>query len=150
MSIFHGADSDPQTNGRKFIHTNQFRSPRRGEFFLSGAIPEVYFTAVDLTSDYDIMREAPIAPQLNLNGGSYESHREALSNARAAIKAAITALTVTAPHGRDFQTCPDSLDAFRRAQAEYSDRLRSLEKINEDIYVMWQDIEQQRIARQRR
>jgi len=47
-----------KTDTRRFVRTGEFRSPRLNEFFLSGAIPEVYQAAADLTDDYYIMRPA--------------------------------------------------------------------------------------------
>lgn len=47
---------------RPFVRTGEFRAPRRGEFYLSGAIPEVYIAPNDLAPvEYDIMRPATAA-----------------------------------------------------------------------------------------
>ena len=43
---------------RVFVLTGENRPPRRGEFFLSGAIPEVYQAFDDLETVYQIAREA--------------------------------------------------------------------------------------------
>jgi transposase len=147
MSLYPGSESDAP--GRKFVQTGEFRAPRKGEFFLSGAIPEVYQAHNDLQTEYDIMQEAPIAPVLNLNGGAYEDHKRAYRALRASLKATMEAMKATAPHGRDFQTCEDSAAMMRKAVAEYSARLRSLEKIDADIYVMWQQLEEQQRQRRR-
>jgi hypothetical protein len=42
----------------KYTMTGEKRAPKRGEFYLSGAIPEVYRAPNDLTTPYYIMREA--------------------------------------------------------------------------------------------
>ena len=43
-----------------FVETGDYRSPRRGEFYLSGAIPEVYYASVDYgpNQQFCIMRKA--------------------------------------------------------------------------------------------
>lgn len=43
---------------RLFVKTDEFRPPKKGEFFLSGAIPEVYRSVSDMGFSYHIMREA--------------------------------------------------------------------------------------------
>jgi hypothetical protein len=45
---------------RTFIKTGEFRPPKRGEHYLSGAIPEVYGAPNDLRQPYDIMSECRI------------------------------------------------------------------------------------------
>jgi hypothetical protein len=42
---------------RRFIRNGEFRTPKGGEFYLSGAIPEVYVAFSDYSSPYYIMRE---------------------------------------------------------------------------------------------
>lgn len=42
----------------RYAKTGEFRPPKRGEFFLSGAPPEVYRTPNDLSQSYHIMRPA--------------------------------------------------------------------------------------------
>lgn len=41
-----------------YVKTGAFRPPRKGEAFLSGAIPEVYRASCDAKDARDIMREA--------------------------------------------------------------------------------------------
>lgn len=38
------------------VHTGDFRPPKAGEYYLSGAIPEAYRAPNDLTSAYWIMK----------------------------------------------------------------------------------------------
>ena len=48
-------------NGKGFTlfrWTGENRNPKKGEYFLSGAIPEVYKAFNDMTTPYNIMREA--------------------------------------------------------------------------------------------
>jgi hypothetical protein len=47
---------------RLFAKIGEFRKPKAGEFFLSGAIPEVYDALHDLSTDYHIMREVEELP----------------------------------------------------------------------------------------
>ena len=41
-----------------FVRTGEFREPKAGEFFLSGAIPEAYKAPNDLSTSYNIMQLA--------------------------------------------------------------------------------------------
>lgn len=40
-----------------WVKTGEFREPKKGEFYLSGAIPEVYDAPNDLSTKYHIMRQ---------------------------------------------------------------------------------------------
>lgn len=46
--------------GKRYVKTGAFRPPKAGELFLSGAVPEVYKTVVDMdvSAPRHIMREA--------------------------------------------------------------------------------------------
>lgn len=44
--------------GRRFIKTGAFRPPKKGEIFLSGAIPEAYRSEGDGSAPFHILREA--------------------------------------------------------------------------------------------
>jgi hypothetical protein len=41
-----------------YVRTGEFRPPKKGEWYLSGAIPRAYKALNDLTSPYHIMRPA--------------------------------------------------------------------------------------------
>lgn len=41
----------------QFVDTGEFRAPKKGEWFLSGAVPEVYCAPNDLSMKYHIMKE---------------------------------------------------------------------------------------------
>lgn len=41
-----------------FVSSGDFRCPKKGEYYLSGAIPEVYRASNDLPSKYHVMRVA--------------------------------------------------------------------------------------------
>jgi len=45
-------------NPTLFVISGQFRCPLKGEYYLSGAIPQVYRSPNDLPTKYHIMREA--------------------------------------------------------------------------------------------
>ena len=47
----------PKHRGQR---TGEFRPPKKGEWFLSGAIPEAYFAPNDLTVSYFILRIVPV------------------------------------------------------------------------------------------
>lgn len=46
-----------------FQKTGEFRPPRGGEYFLSGAIPQVYEALAELTTSYYIMRPVEAPPR---------------------------------------------------------------------------------------
>jgi hypothetical protein len=56
QKIYPGAENCPAF-GKVFVRTGEKRAPRKGEFFLSGAIPEVYDAPNDLRTPYHIMVE---------------------------------------------------------------------------------------------
>ena len=50
----------PEFTGQRrlFVLTGEFRAPKAGEYYLSGAIPEVYLAPVKLANQYHIARPA--------------------------------------------------------------------------------------------
>ena len=46
-----------------FVYSGQTRTPKKGEYYLSGAIPEVYLAPNDLNSIYHIMKPTTPPPQ---------------------------------------------------------------------------------------
>lgn len=59
---------DRGIRGKRFVRTGEFRAPRKGEFFLSGSIPEVYVAPTDeITTQYQIMRMVGSADDLGDN-----------------------------------------------------------------------------------
>lgn len=52
----NGEYAKPAASG-KFTPTGEFRAPRKGEWYLSGAIPEAYRAPNDLSTPYHILRE---------------------------------------------------------------------------------------------
>lgn len=49
-------------HGRLFIRSGEFRAPRKGEFYLSGAIPLAWEAPNDLGTAYHILREVKRGP----------------------------------------------------------------------------------------
>ena len=49
---------------RYFVKTGEFRPPLKGEFYLSGAIPEVYLAPNNLSMSFNIMVEAAFTRRL--------------------------------------------------------------------------------------
>lgn len=45
-------------SGPPYVKTGEFRPPKRGEYYLSGAIPTAYYAPNDLTQAFYIMRRA--------------------------------------------------------------------------------------------
>lgn len=45
----------------RFVKTGEVRAPRKGEYYLSGAVPTAYRAPNDLTTPYAIMRMATSA-----------------------------------------------------------------------------------------
>lgn len=46
-----------------YVRTNEFRAPKAGEFYLSGAIPHAYKAHNDLAQRYRIMKETTAPPK---------------------------------------------------------------------------------------
>lgn len=44
----------------RFVTTGQFRCPQKGEYFLSGAIPEAYLAFADMSVKYYILRKVTV------------------------------------------------------------------------------------------
>lgn len=56
-------------NKTQYKKSGEFRPPKAGEFFLSGAIPEVYDVPNDLSSSFYIMEPATApAPRVRVKG----------------------------------------------------------------------------------
>lgn len=69
MKIYKGAGI---FNKRYFVYSGQKRCPKKGEYYLSGAIPEVYQAPNDLSFAFSIMTEIPPPPQtIEQNGLIY-------------------------------------------------------------------------------
>lgn len=62
--IYRSGDSI--VDKRYFINSGEFRQPKKGEFFLSGAIVESYKAFNDLTISYWIAREVIIVEKPEL------------------------------------------------------------------------------------
>ena len=52
-----------------FVKTGEVRPPKKGEYYLSGAIPEVYVAPNDLNTSFHIMREIEPPPQVIVRDG---------------------------------------------------------------------------------
>ena len=141
---FPGADVE-ETRGLVFVMTRECRPPKKGEFFLSGAIPEVYQATNDLDTAYDIMRRAPQPPVINNNGETFASHKAKLKTFVRVAREAKAALQEMSPHPRDFQTAPRG--TFERADAEFRAHLRSLQRIEDDYYAIWMQLEEKELER---
>ena len=44
----------------RYIRTGEYREPRKGEYFLSGAIPEAYIAFNDLSVKYYILKQVKV------------------------------------------------------------------------------------------
>ena len=72
-----------------------------------------------------------VAPVLNINGASGDDLLEAYQAALTALTEAMTCMNMTAPHGRDFQTEPDSV--LREAQDQHRRRVKAVAEVYRDI-----------------
>lgn len=69
----------------------------------------------------------PVCPTINLNGSSPDVLIDQLSDAVAAVRAALTAVAATRPHGRDYT------GMFTEALREHEERYRVLSGIDSDL-----------------
>jgi hypothetical protein len=51
------------TNHQRYAKTGEFRNPKMGEYYLSGAIPEAYRASHNMSVAYNILREVEEIPQ---------------------------------------------------------------------------------------
>lgn len=59
MKYYPGEHSYATRPRQMFVKTGEFRAPRKGEFYLSGAIPCAYRAPNNFTQPYHIMRAIP-------------------------------------------------------------------------------------------
>jgi hypothetical protein len=81
-------------------------------------------------------------PVANINGASLESLIDQNYAALRAVTAAIDALAIAAPHGRDFQTLAP--EVFRIAVREHSERVVMLGKIERELMEIVANLADQR------
>ena len=72
MNTYNGETSEDV----KFIKTGEFRPPKKGEYFLSGATPFSYLCYNNMTTDFYIMRK--MKPAETLRKKAKELRLEAL------------------------------------------------------------------------
>lgn len=77
--------------------------------------------------------EALIAPRHNINGTSAKELLQGWSAAHMAIGRAAQALGKTLPHGRDFLTCEDPAEEYRKARAQHHARMETLTLLGKEI-----------------
>jgi hypothetical protein len=53
-------DGESTISKRKFYNTGEYRIPKKGERYLSGAIPEAYIAPNDFLSKYYIAKECDV------------------------------------------------------------------------------------------
>jgi hypothetical protein len=62
-----------------YERTGEFRAPKKGEYYLSGAIPEAYRAPNDLSMEFHILREInPPAQTITVDGFQYRLNGVAL------------------------------------------------------------------------
>lgn len=59
MKTFSGEIKHGMYRDTRFIKTGEFRAPKRGEWFLSGAKPAAWVAYSDMTTAYHIMQPEP-------------------------------------------------------------------------------------------
>lgn len=57
MKIYAG-EYDYTVKNNRYVKTGEFRPPKKGEYYLSGAIPTAYKAFSDMEGKYEIMRPA--------------------------------------------------------------------------------------------
>lgn len=59
MKYYPGEHSHLPRSRQIYVSTGEFRAPKKGEYYLSGAIPCAYLAPNDFTQPYHIMRAVP-------------------------------------------------------------------------------------------
>lgn len=54
----YGGEYDHAVKHNRYVKTGEFRQPKKGEYFLSGAIPTAYKAFSDMEGQWEIMRPA--------------------------------------------------------------------------------------------
>jgi hypothetical protein len=89
-----------------------------------------------------------IFPTIHLNGTSGDDLLSQTTDAMLALFAAINALKVTGPHGRDYYVLgPRVIDA---AMAEHIARIQKLEAVQADLVAIYESIDAQMTERGRK
>ena len=74
--IAMGRPFRPDMVGLVAVKTNQYRKPLRDEWFLSGAIPEVFRASCDYAHEYHIMRLIAIETKLQFMAISFHRTKQ--------------------------------------------------------------------------
>lgn len=78
-----------------------------------------------------LLQAPPFVPVVNLNGSSRKALIEERVEACATVRAAIKALCVMRPNGRDFQTA--EAGAYEKARRGHELRITALQTIHDDL-----------------
>ena len=81
------------------------------------------------------------APMIHANGTSREVLLQQVFKARQALRAAIEALELTAPHNRDYYLL--SPEAWRLAHVEHGHRVSRLQMVHEELLGLFEMILEQ-------
>lgn len=76
---------------------------------------------------------AIMKPAVNNNGTSRQSLVEIRVNAMKAVMGAMEALQLTKPHGRDYQSLPNSLERYEADRAIFVERFSTLDKLHNEL-----------------
>jgi GR25 family glycosyltransferase involved in LPS biosynthesis len=80
-------------------------------------------------------------PTVHSNGTSRNGLVSQLADASAAINEALTALSRTAPHMRDYYVKPDAAAAFSKAVAEHNARMWALTEVRNQLHQIYDAID---------
>lgn len=80
-------------------------------------------------------------PIVNNNGTTREGLLGPIYTAYKAVQDAYAAICLTAPHGRDYQISPP--DDYRKARAEFEQRVNDLLRIQSELQTLYIGIEKQ-------
>jgi flavin-binding protein dodecin len=72
-----------------------------------------------------------VFPTVNLNGTSKESLENGYWTALSHVQETIHKLRLCTPHGRDYQTVPET--EYRKAQKQHENWMKMLDKIENDL-----------------
>lgn len=81
-------------------------------------------------------------PTVHLNGTSATGLRQQYLEAYTAVQNAITALSQSAPHGRDYYVQKDPA-AYTKAAGEHQDRMTRLLSVQDELLALYRAVDDQ-------
>lgn len=97
--------------------------------------------AVVVRADLDVTHLH--AQQANRNGTAPEELMDGIQDAVRAVRKALKKVEATVPNARDWQTVEHPGTEYTQARVEHCERVRKLCQVEQELMLLWQDIDAQ-------